>query len=100
MDQESNSISRRPWQFSLKGMLIAVVLLGFACAAAKFALWRGPGEDAHPNAKHILSVHSIPILLAGSVGALRERITRWIGYGLLVDLVIICVTVFVGARLQ
>ena len=89
MDKKSNSIGRWPWQFSLKGMFLAVAFLGLACAAAKFAVSRAPGEDANPSTIHVLSVLSIPILLGGSIGALRERVMRWIIYGFLIDLAVV-----------
>ncbi len=94
MSQQPASFGWQNWQFNLKDLLIAVAFLGLACAAGKFAVNSFPREGPPDNlGLMILSLLSIPISLGGCIGTLCGRLGRWMIYGIVLDLLIICLSI-------
>ena len=92
MDQHLNSIGSRPWQFSLNGLMIAIVFFGLACASARLGLSAFPVEG--PPSLSVLSFLGVPAFVCAGIGALRQRILRWIMMGLFADLAALCFSSF------
>jgi len=81
---------RRPWQFSLGSLLIAVVFVAIACAAAKcfmmaIQLRNLPLDSPIP----FLALLTIPVSLCGAIGILLAHLKAWLAYGVVFDLMLI-----------
>jgi hypothetical protein len=86
MHSQSKQTVRRPWQFSLGALLVAVVFMALASAAAKYFVVAADRSSADPMGQ-LLAFFSIPVFLCGGVGVLRGRLGQWLWYGVGIDVV-------------
>lgn len=93
MDQQLRPETLQPWRFSLGSLLIAVIFAALACAAARFAVaaWAAAWDsDATEISIGLgLPLGAVPISLCAAIGVLRGRVKSWLGYGVLLALLVV-----------
>jgi hypothetical protein len=70
-------------QFSLRAMFVATAYVGFASAAAKYAV---ASTDPHVQ---FLAIFAFPIFVGCAVGTLAGQMWRWIRAGIWADIALI-----------
>jgi hypothetical protein len=77
MHSQSKQAVRRPRQFSLGALLVAVVFMALASAASKYFVVAADRSSADPMGQ-LLAFFSIPVFLCGGVGVLRGGLGQWL----------------------
>jgi hypothetical protein len=88
MVQHPQPADRRPWQFSLGALFIAVLFAALTCAAARFVMLTVDDASVNPMSQ-LMAFFAIPVLFCGGIGVLRSRLMFWLGYGVALDLLMI-----------
>jgi hypothetical protein len=95
MQQHLNSAGPRPWQFSLRALLIAVVFVALASAAASYCAVPTVRDRPPPEPMGVLlALFSVPVFLCGGVGVLRGQLKFWLAYGIVIDMIVIGLVLF------
>lgn len=90
MDKQSSPTTRRPWQFSLGSLLLAVVFLALACAAGKYFIDLNGDLEAPPDRmREALSLFAVPILLCAAIGTLFGYLTDWLVLGIVLSFAVL-----------
>jgi hypothetical protein len=70
MHSQSKQTVRRPGQFSLGALLVAVVFMALVSAASKYFVVATDRSSADPMGQ-LLAFFSIPVFLSGGVGVVH-----------------------------